>query len=190
MNLYNTFDKLINCIIFRLIEENPMLIYPQFSKKLIKIQVSFTFLNLRRFSVGPNFEKFCVDILFIDLQAFLKNMSHYMLVVFVVTFCWGPFSTWKSARETSVSGDVKQCSKHGYITHHGLWFCLQFKYYYTELGHTVVMNIWNVDARQRQTYPTWADFGYIMSVSSNLYYLLISIVLLSQDRNHKILCQM
>ena len=92
MNLYNTSDKLINCIIFRLIEENPMLIYPHFSKKLIKIQVSFTFLNLRRFWVGPNFEKFCVDILFIDLQAFLKNMSHYMLVVFVVTLCWGPLS--------------------------------------------------------------------------------------------------
>ena len=79
---------------------------------------------------------------------------------------------------------------HGYITHHG-FFCLHVKYHYTKLGHTTVMNIWNVDAQQRQRYLTWSNHVilcqfqiscYIMSVSNKLSYLLVSIVLLSHDR--------
>ena len=44
------------------------------------------------------------------------------------------------------------------------------------------MNICNVDAQQRQSYLTWADLCYIMSISSKLCDLNISIMLLSQDR--------
>ena len=81
----------------------------------------------------------------------------------------------------SVSCDVQQYSKYGYITHCRL-FCLHAKYYHTQLGHTIVMNIWNVDAQQMLSYLTWAEPCYIMSVSNKLSYLLVSVMLLSQDR--------
>ena len=41
---------------------------------------------------------------------------------------------------------------------------------------------WNVDAQQRQRYHTWAESCYIMSVSNILSHLLVSIMLLLQDR--------
>ena len=44
------------------------------------------------------------------------------------------------------------------------------------------MRIWNVDAQQRQRHLTWAESCYIMSVSNKLSYLLVIIMLLSQDR--------
>ena len=56
------------------------------------------------------------------------------------------------------------------------------KCHHTKLGHMVVIDIWNVDAQQRETYLTWAESCYIMSVLNNLSYLLVSIMLLSQDR--------
>ena len=81
----------------------------------------------------------------------------------------------------SVSCNVQQYSKYGYITHHGLC-CLHAKYHHTQLGYTVVMSIWNTDAQQRQSYLTWAKSCYIMLVSNKLSYMLVIIMLLSQDR--------
>ena len=46
----------------------------------------------------------------------------------------------------------------------------------------VVMNSWNVDIEQRQRYFAWAEYCYIMSVCISISYLLVSIMLLSQDR--------
>ena len=83
--------------------------------------------------------------------------------------------------DRSVSSDVQQYSKYGYITHHDLC-CLHAKYHHTQLGYTVVMSIWNVDAQQRQRYLNWDKSCYIMSVSHKLSYLFVSIILLSQDR--------
>ena len=83
--------------------------------------------------------------------------------------------------DRSVSCDVQQYSKYGYITHHWLC-CLHAKYHHTKLRHTVIMNIWNVDAQQRQKDPTWTGLCYVMSVSRKLFYLLVSLMLLSQDR--------
>ena len=54
----------------------------------------------------------------------------------------------------SVLGDKQRCSNHGYNTHHGP-FNTYAKYHCSKLGHAVVMNIWNIDARQRQKYPWW-----------------------------------
>ena len=111
-----------------------------------------------------------------------------LLVVFVVTFYWGPllnvqFQPGNRQRRPLifVSGDVQLCSTYGYITHHWL-FCLHAKYHYTKFGPTVVTNIWNVEAQQRQRYLTWAELYHIMSVSNELYDLLFSITILSQDR--------
>ena len=42
------------------------------------------------------------------------------------------------------------------------------------------MNIWNIDACQRQQYLTLADSCYFMSLSDKVSYLLESIMLLSQ----------
>ena len=61
-------------------------------------------------------------------------------------------------------------------------FCSHAKYHHTKLGHTIVMNIWNVDTQQRQRYLTWAESCYIMFVSNKLSDLLVSIMLLSQHR--------
>ena len=83
--------------------------------------------------------------------------------------------------DRSVSCDVQQYSKYGYITHHEL-FCLYAMYHNTQLGHAVVMNIWNVDAQLRQRYFTWTESCYIVLVLNKLSYLLISMMLLSQDR--------
>ena len=60
-------------------------------------------------------------------------------------------------------------------------FCSHAKYDYTKLGHTVVMNIWNEDARQRRTYLIWVDLCNIISVLNKLFYLLVDIMLLLQD---------
>ena len=81
----------------------------------------------------------------------------------------------------SVSCNVQQYSKYGYITHHGLC-CLYAKYHHTQLGYTVFMSIWNTDAQQRQSYLTWAKSCYIMLVSNKLSYMNDNIMLLSQDR--------
>ena len=81
----------------------------------------------------------------------------------------------------SVSCDFQQYSKYGYITNHVL-MCLRAKWHYTKLGYAVVMNTWNVDAQQRRRLLTWAESCYILSVSNNSSYLLVSIMLLSQNR--------
>ena len=143
-----------------------------------KSRLSFTFINLRQFSAGPDFEKFCFEIIFIDHQTYQKpcwqflslqfaGVNFWMLSFNLVIDDWGP------------SCDVQQYSKFGYIIHHGL--ILHAKYHHTKFGHAVAKNIWNVDAQQRQRYCTWADWCYVMSVS-NKFYLLVSIMLLSQDR--------
>ena len=44
------------------------------------------------------------------------------------------------------------------------------------------MSIWNLDAQKRQRCLTWAELCYIMSISNNLSYLLVNIMLLSKDR--------
>ena len=117
-----------------------------------------------RFSVDPNFEKFCVQITLIDHQTCQKNMSQYMLVVFVVTLCWDPLLNVQFQ-----PGNRRRRP-------------LYVNYHHTQLGHTFVMSIWNVDAQQRQSWFTWAKSCYIMSVSKTLPYLLVSIMLLSQDK--------
>ena len=50
----------------------------------------------------------------------------------------------------------------------------------------VVMDIWNIDARQKQKYLTGAELCHFMSVSITSYHLLISITLLSQNGITKI----
>ena len=80
-----------------------------------------------------------------------------------------------------MSCDVLQYSKYGYITHHGLC-CLHAKYHHTQMGYMVVMSMWNIDVQQRQRYLTWAKLCCMMSISNKLSYLLVSIILLSQDR--------
>ena len=50
----------------------------------------------------------------------------------------------------------------------------------SKLGHTIVMNIWNIDAWQRQGYFTSATSCYFMPFSHNSSYLLDSVMLLSQ----------
>ena len=44
------------------------------------------------------------------------------------------------------------------------------------------VEIENVDTEQRQMYLVWAESSYIMSVWNSLSYLLVSIMVLSQDR--------
>ena len=71
--------------------------------------------------------------------------------------------------------------KYYHITHRGL-LCSHVSYNYLNSGQTVVMIIWNEDVRQRQMYFIWVELCYFVSVSNTLYYLLVDIMLLSQNR--------
>ena len=62
------------------------------------------------------------------------------------------------------------------------YFVHMLMYNYTNLGWAIVLNIWNIDARQRQTCHIREELCYFMSVSNKLFYLLVSIIPLSQDR--------
>ena len=79
----------------------------------------------------------------------------------------------------SVPGDNQRCFKYGFNTRDGP-FNTYAKYHCFELGHAVVMNIWNIDAWQRQTYLTSAVSCYFMPLSDKVSDLLDSIMLLSQ----------
>ena len=131
------------------------------------------------------FEKFCVEIIFIDYQTCQKPCCstcwYFSSLHFAKANFWmSNFNLAIDEGDRSASCDVQQYSKYGYITHHGL--CrLHAKYHHTQMGYTVVMCIWNVDAQQRQRDFTWAKLCYMMSVSNKLSYLLVSIILLSQD---------
>ena len=81
--------------------------------------------------------------------------------------------------ELSVPGDNQRCSNFGYNTRHGP-FNTYAKYHCSKLGHKVVMNIWNIEAWQRQKYLTSAVSCYFMSLSDKVSYLHDSIMLLSQ----------
>ena len=81
--------------------------------------------------------------------------------------------------ELSVPGNKQRCSNYGYITRHGP-FNTYAKYHCFKLVHAVVMNIWNIDAWQRQKCPTPAVSCYYVSFSYKASYLLDSIMLLSQ----------
>ena len=65
------------------------------------------------------------------------------------------------------------------ILHITAFFYSDAKYNYTKLEHVVVMNILNVDTRQRQIYHMKAKLCYFMSVSNKLSHVLVSITLLS-----------
>ena len=82
----------------------------------------------------------------------------------------------------SVPGDNQRCSNYGYNTRHGPYntYAKYPKYHCSKLGHAVVMNIWNINAWQRQKYLTSAESCYFMSLSDKVSYLLDSIILLSQ----------
>ena len=82
-------------------------------------------------------------------------------------------------RELSVPGDNQRCSIYACNTRHGP-FNAYAKYHFSKLGHVVVMNIWNIDAWQRQRYLTPAVTCYFMSLSDKVSHLLDSIILLSQ----------
>ena len=81
--------------------------------------------------------------------------------------------------ELSVPGDNQRCSNYGYDTRHGP-FNTCAKYHCSKLRHAVVINIWNIEAWQRQKYPTPAVSCYFVSLSDKVSYLLESIMLLSQ----------
>ena len=79
----------------------------------------------------------------------------------------------------SISGDYQRYSNYGYNTCHGP-FNKYAKYHCSKLGHAVVMNIWNIDARQRQKHLTSTVLCYFMSHSDRVSYRLDSIIMLSQ----------
>ena len=81
--------------------------------------------------------------------------------------------------ELSLPGNNQRCSNYGCNTRHGP-FNTYAKYRCSKLGHGVVMNIWNIDAWQRQNSLTPAVSCYFMSLSDKVSYLLDSIMLLSQ----------
>ena len=81
--------------------------------------------------------------------------------------------------ELSVPGDNQRCSNFDYNTRHGP-FNTYAKYHCSSLWHAVVMNIWNIDARQRQRYLTSGVSCYFMWLSDKVSYLLDSIMLFSQ----------
>ena len=100
-----------------------------------------------------------------------RIFAHYDVIVMLVI-------DW----DRSVSRDVQPYSKYSYITHHGLC-CLHANNDHTQLGCIVFMSIYNVDTQQRQMHIALAKLCYTMSVSDKLSYLLVSIMLLSQDRS-------
>ena len=136
--------------------------------------------------MDPNFENFFVRIIFIDHQTCQKSCRItcwlFSSLHFAGAHFWmSRFNLVTDEGDRSVSCDFQQYAKYGYNTHHGLC-CLHAKYHRTQLGHAVVMSIWNVDAQQRQRHLNKAESCYIMSVSNKLSYLPVSIILLSQDK--------
>ena len=81
--------------------------------------------------------------------------------------------------ELSVLGDSQRCSNYAFSTRHGP-FNIYAKYHCSTSGHAVVMNILNIDARQRQKYLSSTVSCYFMLLSDKVSYLLDSIILLSQ----------
>ena len=70
-------------------------------------------------------------------------------------------------------GDSQWCSNYGRITHHGP-FKTHAKYHCSKLGQTVVMNIWNKDAWQRQN--TSPRQNHVISCHFQINYLIWLIV--------------
>ena len=81
--------------------------------------------------------------------------------------------------EFFVPGDNQRCSNYSYNTCHGQ-FNTHAKNHCSKLGHTMVMNICNIDVWQRQKYLYSAESCYFMSLSDKLSYLVDRIMLLSQ----------
>ena len=79
----------------------------------------------------------------------------------------------------SLPSDNQRCSNNGYKTRHGP-FNTYVKYHCSKLEHAIVINIWNIDARQRLKYLTPAVSCYFMSLPDKVTYLLDIIMLLSQ----------
>ena len=158
---------------FAWLDKIPIWATPTSAWNSSKSRLPFTFINWCR--KDSKFEKCCVEIIFIDHQTCPKPCCS-----------WGPLSNVqfppgnRQRRPFCVMRRSAQYSKYGYITHQGI-YCLHAKYHHTHVGYTVVMSIWNVDVHQRQSWLTWAKSCYIMSVSNKLSYLLVSIMLLSQD---------
>ena len=164
-------------------EKFPIWATPTSARNSSKSRLSFTFTYRRRFAVEPNFEKFCVGIVFIDHQICQKPCCSTCWLFSSLHFPKAHF--WMSnfnlviyEGNRSVSCDVQRYYKYGYIARHRLC-CLHATYHHSELRYTVIMGIWDVDVQQRQRYLNWAKLCYIMS--NKLSYLLASIVLLSQD---------
>ena len=80
--------------------------------------------------------------------------------------------------ELSVPGDNQRCSNYDYNKRHGP-INTHAKYHCSKLGHTTVINIWNIDASQRQKYLISVESCFFMSLSDELSYLLDNIMLLS-----------
>ena len=155
---------------------------PHLRVKFIEIQVIFYFHKPAPLSVDSNFEKFYVEIIFIDHQTSPKPCRTKMLVVFVVIRCWGPLMNVQSQpgnrrRPLCVMRSPKIFQIWLYYTSRTMLLTCEVPLY-TQLEHSVVMSIWNVDAQQRQI---GTESCYITSVSHKLSYLLVRIMLLSQD---------
>ena len=101
-------------------------------------------------------------------------MSQFEVVVFVVTCCWGPLLNVQfrsvSSSFVSVPGDNQRCSSYGYNTRHGP-FNTPAKYHCSRLGYAVVMNIWNIDAWQRQR--TWPQQNQVISCHLSAWFIML-----------------
>ena len=113
----------------------------------------------------------------------LKAISHYVLVVSVVILCWDPLlnvrfqPTSRPRMPLCASRQPTMFHKWSYFTSRSVF--PHAKCNCSKLGHTVVMNIWNVDAPWRQTYSIWVKLFCFISVITKLSYLLVCIMLLS-----------
>ena len=123
------------------------------------LPVSQTWAGFRRVWILRNF-MLNSYLLIIRLA---KNTRHYMLVSFVFAISWGPLLNILVIDEgyLSVWGDVQQCSKSLYITHHRIC-CWHPQCHYTKMGRYE-----HLTCKYKTTLPLT---NYFMSVSNNRKY--------------------
>ena len=112
----------------------------------------------------------------------LTIMSYYAIKVSVVTYRW---DTLVNAQQQPGSQPRGSLRAWGQPTMLKTWLhytsrASHVKYHCTKLGSTVVMSIWNTDARQRQNNLSWLKSCYFISGSNKWSDLFVSIMVFLQ----------
>ena len=175
---------------WRVVGKNELVVHNRFEKipiwadplkREIHRNPGFTFINLRLFRWTQILRNFMLKLYSLIIRLAQNHVA--LKCWFVVILCWGPLLNVQSQpgnrrrRPLCVMRSPTIFQIWLYYTSWTMLLTCEVPLY-TQLEHSVVMSIWNVDAQQRQI---GTESCYIMSVSHKLSYLLVRIMLLSQN---------